>query len=241
MNRKTIIALGLIGLLLVLGGLNIYRKLTWREPTDGVVWKEKSGRFVADQVAANSPAYLAGIKKGDILYSINDLPIGTRIDIVKSLWVAAAAGQKVKYQIGRPAEILSPSFFLSQKRPDLLYYYLVLIGLTTLVIAVVVFFNSRRTFAMPYFSFYLLCLVFYSFTVFSPTGEMDLLDGLFGGLDQAAFPHFSPLLLHFFLIFPQRKKALRQNPSAAYLLYLPGSLLLLANLALLSPLAAGWG
>ncbi len=240
MNKKVILALGLTGLLLVLGGLNIYRKLTWREPTDGVVWKEKSGRFVADLVTANSPAYLAGIKKGDILFSINDLPIGTRIDIVKSLWVAAAAGQKVKYQIGRPAEILSPSFFPSQKRPNLLYYYLALIGLTTLVIAVVVFFNSRRTFAMPYLSFYLLCLVFYSFTIFSPTGQMDPLDGLFSWLDQAGFLFFSPLLLHFFLIFPQRKKALKRNPSSIYLLYLPSSLLLLTTLVLHSPLAAGW-
>jgi two-component system, NtrC family, sensor kinase len=240
MNKRVVVGLGLTAMLLALGGLNIYRKLTWREPTDGVVWKEKSGRFVADQVAANSPAYLAGIKKGDILFSINDLPIGTRIDIVKTLWVAAAAGQKVKYQIGRPAEILSPSFFPTLKRSNLLYYYLALIGLTTLVIAVVVFFNSRRTFAMPYLSFYLLCLVFYSFTVFSPTGQMDLLDSLFSGLDQAGLLFFSPLLLHFFLIFPQRKKVLKRNRASIYLLYLPGSLLFLATLLLHSPLAAGW-
>ena len=242
MNKRVIIALGLIGVLLALGGLNIYRKLVWQEPTDGVIWKEKSGRFVADQVAANSPAYLAaGIKKGDILYSINDLPIVTRIDIVKSLWVAVTAGKPVKYQIGRPAEILWPSpFFLSQKRPNLLYYYLALIGLTTLVIAVVVFFNSRRSFAMPYLSFYLLCLVFYSFYIFSPTGQLDLLDGLFYWLDQAAFLFFPPLLLHFFLIFPQRKKVLKERPSSIYLLYLPGLLLFLATLFLHSPLAGGW-
>jgi PAS domain S-box-containing protein len=240
MNRKVIISLVLTSILLALGGLNIYRKLIWREPTDGVIWKEKADRFVADQVAAKSPAYLAGIKKGDLLYSINDLPVGTRIDIVKSLWIAAMAGQKVKYQIGRPAEILSPSFFLTQKRPNLLYYYLALIGLTTLVIAVVVFFNSRRTFAMPYLSFYLLCLVFYSFTIFSSTGQLDLLDGLFNWLDQAAFLFFPPLLVHFFLIFPQRKKVLKQRPRSIYLLYLPGLLLFLATLFLHSPLAGGW-
>ena len=240
MNKRVALALGLTGILLVLGGLNVYRKLVWREPTDGVVWKEKSGRFVADQVAANSPAYLAGIKKGDLLYSINDLPIGTRIDIAKSLWIAATANQKVKYQIGRPAEILSPSFFLTQKRPNLFYYYLALIGLTTLVIAVVVFFNSRRTFAMPYLSFYLLCLVFYSFYIFSPTGQLDLLDGLFYWLDHAAFLFFPPLLLNFFLIFPQRKKVLKQRPRSIYLLYLPGLLLFLATLVLHSPLAGGW-
>src|SRR4030042_2889459 len=195
MNKRVIIALFLIAILLACGGLNIARNLGGREPPDGVIWKEKHGRFVADQVAANSPAYLAGIKKRDILFSINDLPINTRIDIVKGLWVAAAAGQKDKYQIGRPGEILSPSFFLSPKRSNLLYYYMALIGLTTLVIAVGVFFNSRRTFAMPYLSFYLLCLTFYSFYIFSPTGQLDLLDGLFNWLDEAAFLFFPPLLV----------------------------------------------
>jgi two-component system NtrC family sensor kinase len=240
MNKRVVIALLLIAILVTCGGLNIYRKLVWREPTDGVIWKEKSGRFVADQVAANSPAYLAGIKRGDILFSINDLPVNTRIDIVKGLWVAAAVGQKVKYQIGRPGEILSPSFFLSQKRSNLLYYYMALIGLTTLVIAVVIFFNSRRTFAMPYLYFYLLCLVFYSFYVFSPTGQMDLFDSLFNWFDKAAFLVFPPLLVHFFLIFPQRKKILKQRQSSIYLLYLPGLLLFLATLVLNSPLAGVW-
>jgi len=103
MNKKSLLALLIVAVLLAFGGLNIYRKITWTEPTDGVIWKEKSGRLVADQVAANSPAYLAGIKKGDILYSINDLPVENRIDVAKSLWVAVEAGRPVKYQIGRPA------------------------------------------------------------------------------------------------------------------------------------------
>ncbi|MBN2408302.1 MAG: PDZ domain-containing protein, partial [Candidatus Aminicenantes bacterium] len=117
MNKRIPLVLGLISVLIFLGGLNIYRKIAWQEPTDGVVWIEKDSRFVADQVTVNGPAYLAGVKKGDILFSINDRPVETEIDIVKSLWIAGAAGQKVKYQIGRPAEILSPSFFLSPKGP----------------------------------------------------------------------------------------------------------------------------
>jgi PAS domain S-box-containing protein len=230
----------LICVFLSLGGLNIYRKIVWREPTDGVVWKEKDGRFVADQVAANGPAYLAGIKKGDILFSINDLPVENEIDIVRSLWIASTAGQKVKYQIGRPAEILSPSFFLSHRGPNLLYFYLALIGLTALVIAVVIFFNSRRTFAMPYLSFYLISLVLYSFYIFSPTGQMDLLDSLFFWLDKAALLAFPPLLLHFFLIFPQKKKFLKKKTSSLFLLYSPGLVLLLGTIVLHSPLASQW-
>ncbi|MGB7296483.1 MAG: ATP-binding protein [Candidatus Aminicenantales bacterium] len=240
MNKRIPLVLGLICVLLFLGGLNIYRQIVWQEPTDGVVWMEKDGRFVADQIAVNGPAYLAGIKNGDILFSINDLPVETEIDIVKSLWIAGAAGQKVKYQIGRPAEILSPSFFLSQKGPNLLYFYLTLIGLTTLVIAVVIFFSSRRTFAMPYLSFYLICLVLYSLYVFSPTGEMDGFDTLFFWLDKVALLAFPPLLLHFFLIFPQRKKAFKKRPSSLFFLYLPGIILLLATLVLHSPLTRRW-
>jgi len=241
MNKKSLLALLIVAVLLAFGGLNIYRKITWTEPTDGVIWKEKSGRLVADQVAANSPAYLAGIKKGDILYSINDLPVENRIDVAKSLWVAVEAGRPVKYQIGRPAEILSPSpFFLSQKRTNLLYYYMALIGLTTLAIAVIVFFNSRRSFAMPYVSFYLLCLIFFSFYVFSPTGQLDPLDNIFYWLDKISILFFPSLLVHFFLIFPQRKRTLKQRPYLASLLYLPGLILLLVTLVLHSPLATDW-
>ncbi len=240
MNKKVPLILGLIFVLLSLGGLNIYRKIVWQEPTDGVIWKEKDGRFIADQVVANGPAYLAGIKKGDILFSINDLPIENKIDITRSLWIARAAGQKVKYQIGRPAEILSPSFFLSQRGPNLLYFYLVLIGLTTLIIAVVIFFNSRRTFAMPYLSFYLISLTLYSLYVFSPTGQMDALDTLFFWLDKVALLGFPPLLLHFFLIFPQRKKVFKKKPSSLFLLYLPGLMLLLVTMVLHSPLTSQW-
>ncbi len=240
MNKRFPLVLGLITILLSIGGLNIYRKIVWREPTDGVVWEEKDGRFVADQVATNGPAYLAGIKEGDILFSINDLPVENKIDIVKSLWVAKTAEQKVKYQIGRPAEILSPSFFLSYKGPNLLYFYLALVGLTTLVIAGVIFFNSRRTFTTPYLSFYLISLVLFSLYVFSPTGEMDGLDSLFFWLDKVALLIFPPLLFHFFLIFPQRKKALKGNLSSLPLLYLPGLILLLAAAALHSPLTSRW-
>ena len=240
MDKKVPLVLGLVMILLFLGGVNIYRQAVWREPTDGVVWEEKDGRFIADQVAAKGPAYLAGIKKGDILFSINDLPVENKIDIVKSLWIAKTAGQKVTYQIGRPAEILSPSFFLAEKGPNLIYFYMALIGLTTLVIAVVIFFNSRRTFVIPHLSFYLISLALYSLYVFSPTGEMDRLDTLFFWLDKAALLVFPPLLLHFFLIFPQRKKVFRKRPSSLLLLYPPAVILLLATMVLHSPLSGGW-
>jgi len=240
MNRRTFLVLVLIGVFAALGGMNVYRKIVWREPTDGVTWSEKSGSFTAVKVEFSGPAYLAGIKKGDVLLSINDLPVTSKIDIAKSLWMADATGQKVRYQISRAGELLFPPFFLAQKGSPLLYFYLALIGFTTLVIAVVVFFNSKKTFSLPYLYYYLLCGSLYSLYVFSPTGQLDVLDSLFSWLDKAALLFFPALLVHFFLIFPQRKKFIKEKPSFVYLLYVPGVLLLVLTLVLHLPFARRW-
>jgi two-component system NtrC family sensor kinase len=236
MNRRLYLIITLIAVLVALGGINIYKKIVWREPTDGVTWKMKAGRLAAVIVEPNSPGYLAGIKKGDILYSINDIPIRSQIDIAKSHWAAEATGQKLKYQIARAGELLLPSLFIVQKKSHLVYFYLALIGLTTLVIGVVVFFSSRKTLSMPYLYFYFLCLILYCFYTFSPTGKMDFLDSLFYWLDEVAFLVFPPLLLHFFLIFPQRKRLVKKKPKLIYFLYAPALVIGLVTLALHLPL-----
>jgi two-component system NtrC family sensor kinase len=240
MNRRAVFALILIGVLSALGGMNIYRKIVWREPTDGVTWGERAGRFSALKVEPNSPAYLAGIKKGDVLLSINDTPVTSKIDIAKDLWIAGTTGQKVRYQISRAGELLFPPFFLTEKGSQLIYFYLALIGFTTLAIAVVVFFNSKKTFTLPYLYYYLLCTSLYSLYVFSPTGQLDALDSVFYWLDKIALLFFPALLLHFFLIFPQRRRLIKRRPSFAYLLYLPGAAILLITLLLYTPFARHW-
>ncbi len=240
MNRRAFAVLMMLGAFAALGGMNVYKKIVWREPTDGVIWGEKAGRFIALKVELNGPGYLAGIKKGDVLLSINDMPVTGKIDIAKSLWIAGATGQKVRYQISRAGELLFPPFFLARKGSPLLYFYLALIGFTTLTIAVVVFFNSRKTFALPYLYYYLLCGSLYCLYVFSPTGRLDTLDSVFYWLGKAALLFFPALLLHFFLIFPQRKKLIKKRPSLAYLLYLPGALLLVLTVVLHLPFSKQW-
>ena len=115
MNKKLYLALAPVLVLVMLGAINVYKNITWKEPTDGVTWGQKPNGLTALKVEVNSPAYLASIKKGDILYSINNIPIKTKIDLLKTLWIARDADQKVSYQIGREGEIITPSF-ISRRR-----------------------------------------------------------------------------------------------------------------------------
>jgi len=235
MNKKIYLGVFPVLLLLALGVGNIYQKISWKDPTDGITWKKKSQGLTAVKVEVDSPGYLAGIKKGDILYSINNNLTKNKIDVAKNRWQAWVANQKVTYQINRGGELIFPSFYLTQKGTDLIYYYLALLGLTILVIGFIVFINSKKPFSMPYVFFYFLCLTFYSFYIFSPTGEMNTLDSLFFWLDKVAFFLFPPLLFNFFLIFPQRKNPIKKRPTSTYFLYLPAFLLLLLNILLHLP------
>ncbi len=231
MRRHILFFLMLFGVLIltVMGFINISRKLSWKEPYDGVTWVESQGGLIAARVEENSPAYLSGIKPGDILFSINNTPIKNRIEYTKMLWLVDRLEQKALYQVGRGGTILSPSFYLGKRGVSSTYIYLMLLGLTTLAISLLVFFNTKRQFSRPYSFFYLVSIALYSFYVFSATGQLDFLDSLFFWLDKMALLAFPPLLLNFFFIFPQKKKIL-QNKRLVSLIYLPSVLLLLANL-----------
>jgi len=60
---------------------------------------------------------------------------------------------------------------------------------------------------------------------------MDFLDQLFYWLDKLALLAFPPLLLNFFFIFPQKKRIIHDKKRVA-LFYIPGLVLLLANVLL---------
>jgi len=93
---------------------------------------------------------------------------------------------------------------------------------------------------LPYLFFYLLALSFASFNIFSPTGEMNRLDLVFYWLDKVAFLAFPPLLLHFFMIFPLRKRFLKDKTATLALVYAPAALLFLARIRLHIPLPGPW-
>jgi len=245
MRRQAYVFLVLLALLLVLGGVNVGRKIGWKEPTDGVTWEKRPAGLTAIRVDTDGPAELAGIRKGDVVHSVNHnlvpdkVVIRSKIDLVRNLWMAGTAGQKLTYEIYRTGEVvpLNFSMFLRSKGTSILYFYLALIGLTTLILALIVFLKSSRPYAPTHVMFYLLSTLLFAFYIFSPTGEFDLLDSAFFWLDKAAFLAFPPLLLHYFLLYPQRHKSLDGRPSRSRLLYVPAAGLFLSWVVLHLPLA----
>ena len=212
---------------LTLGTMNVVRKAHWRDVTDGVTWKVVENGLRAVRVDPVSEAFLrAGIRNGDVLTAINKVPVRTKSDVLKSLWEAAATDQSVTYEINKEGMQIYPTFYPQRKAPNPIYYYLVLVGLMTLAIALVVYFNSRGVMSLPYVFFYLLALTFAGFMIFSPTGEMTAVDMVFYGLDKIGFLAFPPLFLHFFMIFPLRKRFLKTHPSFRLGLYAPAAVLL---------------
>lgn len=81
-----------LAVLLILGGFNVYRQITWKEPTDGVVWAMKGDRLTAIKVDKDGPAYLFNLKKGDVLFSVTHnlapgkIIIRSKIDLLKNIW-----------------------------------------------------------------------------------------------------------------------------------------------------------
>jgi len=241
MKKSHVLLLLSLVAVLALGTLNVVRKITWRDVTDGVTWRAVEDGLRAVSVDPTSEAFLrAGIRRGDVLTAINKVPVRTQIDVLRSLWLAAATDQSVNYVISKEGMQIYPTFYPQKKAANPIYYYLVLVGVTTLVIGLVVFFNSRGQMSLPYIFFYLLVLTFAGFMIFSPTGEMTAADMVFYGLDKLGLLAFPPLLLHFFMIFPLRKRFLRNRPAVLPLLYAPAALLLAARVRLHIPLPSEW-
>jgi PAS domain S-box-containing protein len=222
---------------LALGTVNVVHKARWRDVTDGITWRAGENGLRAIRVDPESEAFLrAGIRRGDVLTAVNKVPVRTKSDVLKSLWQAAATDQSVTYEINKEGMQIYPTFYPQRKAPNPIYFYLVLVGVTTLAIGLIVFLNSRGPMSLPYVFFYLLALAFATFMIFSPTGEMTALDMVFYGADKLGFLAFPPLLLHFFLIFPLRKRFLKNHPSLLLALYAPAEFLLLARVRMHLPL-----
>jgi two-component system NtrC family sensor kinase len=197
-----------------LGTVSIIRVLGSARPVSGVEWVQTSFGPIAITVAAESPAWAAGLRPGDYIEAVNDQPVDSAVDASSFDWTPEADVFSV-LRIRRGTERLNINLrpgFEYRSEP---YGYLSLVGFAFLFTGV---FMALRWKAVRGASAYsLLAVSLFGFLVFSHTGRADILDRLLYWLDLLAGSVVPALLIQLALEMSRAGKTRRYMP----LLYLP--------------------
>jgi len=211
---------------IVFGIINFQQRAIFASPDDGVSWIDSPSGVTAWHISHNSPAGFAGLRTGDAVLAINDTPIHNSIDVTKRLW-RIGLWSKARYQISRGGKQFEAQLVIQPaERPASLENYLRFVGLLYLFIGLFIF--ARRWNATRAVHFYVFCLVSFVLYSFQYTGKLSAFDweiywaGIVARLLQPA------LLLHFALVFPERRPASRWKGTVLAAIYgVPAVLLLI--------------
>jgi two-component system, NtrC family, sensor kinase len=200
--QATLLALATAGLVL-LAVLNFRQESRFQQPVDGVWWVEAHGGLSATKVIPNSPGELAGIKKGDLLTAVNDMPIARVPDYERALF-RTGVYVKANYSIIRSGIPLDSAVVVIPEPPDRSSYLgLRLIGLIYLGIGLYVLF--RRWTAPRATHFFLFCLVSFALNALKYTGELNFVDKTVFWANIVAGALQPALFLHFAISFPEER------------------------------------
>ncbi len=213
----------------VCAGLNIAAEADYSVPTDGVRWAEVKGGLCAQEVPPDSPGHRYGIRKGDVLESIDDRSTPSVASLEHVLFRIGSYLDGT-YSIIRPVQActLAPATHLSIKvslEPvdRSINYGLRLIAAVYLLIGLYILF--RRWTAPKSTHFYVFCLVSFVLYAFKYTGQFDTFDRFIYWSNIAATFLQPALFLHFAITFsgthPSPSSRIRRHALAAFL-YLPG-------------------
>jgi two-component system NtrC family sensor kinase len=214
---------------------NLVQESSFDPATDGARWTETDGGLRAYIVPADTPAARAGIKSGDILTAINDVPTlrlasAEREITLSGIWSHANYSLLRKTDVpGKPAPLTIGVYLEPTDRTD--YQVMRLIALVYLAIGLYVLF--RRWTAPKSTHFYVFCLVSFVLYSFKYTGIFDGLDItiLTGNVLAAALQ--PALFLHFALSFTGEDT--RRSRKVLYpALYAPGMVLAILHYLSLS-------
>lgn len=193
--------------------------------TDGVRWTFSEGHLSAGSISIGSPGANAGIRPGDVLQSINLIPVRFPQDVGKILNDPAHAGKAFQYDVLQGSEAFV-KLVTPVRKQNTFSYYLALVGFVILAIGVIAFLKSRsRSFALH---FYFLCLMFFGTYAFSYTGKLDTLDWVYYWADSAFLLFLPPVFLHFALYFPEKKDSFPKDK--IFWFYVPSIFLLTARI-----------
>ncbi len=211
---------------IVFAGINFQKDREYSTPYDGVWWVEDGDHMRAQRVDANGPGEKAGVKTGDLLIAADGRKIGSVASLEQQLY-RTGIWSKTTYSLmrqGIPVEtplILAPA-------DRTLYIGLRLIALFYLGIGLYVL--LRRWTAPKSTHFYVFCLVSFIFYSFHYTGKLNDFDWIIYWSNVVAWLLQPALFLHFSMTFPERKALLTGRRWLIPAVYLPGALILAAQI-----------
>jgi two-component system NtrC family sensor kinase len=197
-------------------------------PTDGVRWTETTGGLRAYVVPPDSPAFQAGVRVGDILTAINDIPtprLAAREREIDRSGIYSNARYSLERQTlahGKIVEVPVPVVVDLQPTDRTDSQIERLIALVYLAIGVYVLF--RRWTAPKATHFYIFCLVSFVLYAFKYTGILDGLDIAILTGNIIAFELQPALFLHLAISFTEDRTG-RGGKVLYPFLYLPGVIL----------------
>src|SRR5688500_17482036 len=219
--------------LLCLGAANIASRATWREVEDGVLWTVRDGGVVAADIAPGTPADAIGLKRGDVLLTIDNQPVEDVADVVAALHAANRAST-LSYTVLRlgSSEVIDVRLAPVPGGAGALYFVLAAVGTFTLLVGGAV--RLRRPRDPATLHFFWLAVAFFGVFTFSFSGRLDRLDWVFYWADVIAVLALPPLFLHFTLVFPERPRSWTGGVAGRALVvlaYLPAVVLGLARVS----------
>lgn len=233
-TRRTRLVVTLLTLIfLVMGGANfILRNFIYTETTDDCAWVDGKDGVTIVEVSPGGLADRAGIRVGDILVEIDGKAV---VNAVRAqVYIEGIPRwRNARYTIRRGNRLLSIDVGLKKDLNSMSMLYAV-IGLVFLATGfMVIIFNPLKRLSRYFFY---LCLVTFLFLVFSVISIQPRVFFYFTtGIHTLAGILWATVILHFFLIFPYRKKIVVDHPRLFYLIYLPPFLINLAALFLNAP------
>src|SRR5262252_775791 len=237
---RSVFAVGVVVVLIVLGVANVVMYSRWHEVEDGVLWSTRAEGVTASEVVPGSAAAAAGIRRGDVLLAVNGAEVTMPADVVEYQH-QSRAGTRLTYTLLRLGTRQALEVSLAPApRGSSLYFVLAAVGLFTLLVGASV--RLRRPRDQATLHFFWLCVAFFGVFTFSFNGPFDRLDWIFYWGDAVAFALLPPLLLHFTLAFPERPSfGTRPRASALVpvLMYAPAFALIATRIVALMRVSRG--
>jgi two-component system, NtrC family, sensor kinase len=203
--------------------LNFQQSSRFVSSDDGVTWKDTANGVMALRVAADSPGARAAIKSGDIVESLNGRPIRRATDVTRILW-RVGPWAEIQYGIKRSGESFETALVTEpQHNPSSIENYLRVTASLYLFIGLFIF--VRRWNAPRAIHFYVFCLASFILYSFHYTGKLNAFDWIIYWGNVVATYLQPALLVHFALVFPERRGKLWPKLAAVY--SVPATLLVL--------------